>query len=305
VHDLAGGVMTRMDEALAYASCGWPVFPAIIVGEERRKQPLTRHGHNDATVDAAIIRSWWSRWPQAVIGAPTGVDFCVLDVDPRHGGDQTLIELGFTELPQTLTVRTGGGGVHLYFLPVPGLRNTAGADGRGVGDGLDWRGEGGWVVVPASGTGYHWLNELPMIAVPEALLPKIGNGVEIVGNAARTEVLDEYGAAALRSAASNIMAARNGSQERTLNDECYGIGRRVGAGRIPAAVAYEVLLAAGLRMPSYDPRRQWQPREVADKVRRGLSQGRARPAPSFEQLEREWRRAEDDSARNFSWEVGR
>jgi hypothetical protein len=38
--------------ALQYAAHGWPVFPV------RGKEPRTRHGFKDATVDAGQIRAW-------------------------------------------------------------------------------------------------------------------------------------------------------------------------------------------------------------------------------------------------------
>jgi hypothetical protein len=63
-------------------------------------------------------------------------------------GRKTLATLGFTRLPLTPAVETASRGLHLYFaLPDGGeIRNTAGWRGRGIGDGLDWRGEGGYVM---------------------------------------------------------------------------------------------------------------------------------------------------------------
>jgi hypothetical protein len=140
--------------ALGYASKGWPVFPCHWVGP-KRKNPLTSHGYLDATIDRARIVWWWSRWPAALIGAATGKKSVVLDVDPRHGGVETLAALGFPKLPRTPTVRTAGGGFHLHFAPPLGreIRNTQGAEGNGIGAGLDWRGVGGYVIVPSPDSG--------------------------------------------------------------------------------------------------------------------------------------------------------
>ena len=41
--------------ALQYAARGWHVLPL----RPRGKQPLTRHGCQEATVDAAAIVAWW------------------------------------------------------------------------------------------------------------------------------------------------------------------------------------------------------------------------------------------------------
>src|SRR5260370_35369360 len=70
------------EAALAYARVGLPVFPL------RGKLPLVPHGLDDASVDAAVIKRWWRRWPDANIGIPTGPPsgWVALDIDPRHGG---------------------------------------------------------------------------------------------------------------------------------------------------------------------------------------------------------------------------
>src|ERR1700755_793 len=106
-------------------------------------------------------------------------------------------------LPNTPMVHTASGGLHLYFkLPSAGLRNTVGERGRGIGPGLDWRGLGGYVIVPAKGTGYDWVRGGKPAPVPAALMPKAvptGNGAAVGEFQVCTE-LYPYGEAALRSA---------------------------------------------------------------------------------------------------------
>ena len=142
--------------ALSYARRGIPVFPC----EPGGKRPLTYNGFWDATTDEGHIRAWWSRWPSANVGIPTGKSsgLLVLDVDLRGGGPQSLsiLERENGPLPRTATARTGGGGLHVYFgYPAEEeVRNSAGL----LGAGLDVRGEGGYVVVPPSRTQgtYEW-----------------------------------------------------------------------------------------------------------------------------------------------------
>jgi hypothetical protein len=71
------------------------------------------------------------------------------------------IETRFAKLPATVEVITGSDGRHLYFrLPnfdgAPEVRNSV----SGIGEGLDIRGEGGYVVAPPSihesGKRYEW-----------------------------------------------------------------------------------------------------------------------------------------------------
>ena len=68
-------------------------------------------------------------------------------------------------LPETVEVITGNGGRHVYFkLPdfdeAPSIKNTAGK----LGQGLDTRGDGGYVVAPPSihpsGKAYYWSVDL-------------------------------------------------------------------------------------------------------------------------------------------------
>ena len=79
-----------------------------------------------------------------------------------------LLELSCAKSPKTARIATGGGGVHLYFrYPSPQELWAAGVYTREVrnsqgllGDGLDVRGEGGYVVAPPSSTtrAYRWID---------------------------------------------------------------------------------------------------------------------------------------------------
>jgi hypothetical protein len=77
------------------------------------KHPMTEHGWKDGTTDPATITIWWTRWPDAnlaiVTGAGSGI--LVLDVDPGHGGDDTLREIEAKDgaVPHTWRFLTGGG----------------------------------------------------------------------------------------------------------------------------------------------------------------------------------------------------
>lgn len=145
---------TRMrDAALQHAAVGWPVFPLV----PRGKVPLIAkahggRGHRDATTDEAPIRAWWTRWPLANVGIATGHAFDVLDVDPEHGGNETLAALVARHgpLPTTQESSTGSRGRHFLFRPNARVRCSAGR----LGPGLDVRGHGGYIVVPPSVQGH-------------------------------------------------------------------------------------------------------------------------------------------------------
>jgi hypothetical protein len=132
-------------------SCGRPDCRSM------GKHPRTLHGALDASTDPAVIRQWWRRWPRANVGIATGAlsGFDALDVDPRHGGDETLLALTarYGGLPRTVESITGGGGRHLLFRHSDALRT-------GLGPGLDIRTTGHLIVAPpsihASGRRYEW-----------------------------------------------------------------------------------------------------------------------------------------------------
>ena len=134
-----------LEQALAYSRAGVPVFPCL----PGRKEPLTTHGFHDASVDASQIRAWWTTTPQANLATPTGrPGFDVLDVDVRptgngwaalHRAHQAGILDGWTR-----AIRTPSGGLHLHY---PG---TDQRNGSLRGQHLDFRGLGGYVLLPPS-----------------------------------------------------------------------------------------------------------------------------------------------------------
>jgi len=146
------------DAALEYAARGCRVFP---VTPGQKKPPLVIAWPKRATEDAATIREWWQKWPDANVGIATGKasGFFALDIDPRHGGDGTLADLEARHgtLPLTVEAKTGGVGRHVLFsCPAVKVPNSTGK----IGPGLDIRGEGGYIVAPPSvhpsGGVYSW-----------------------------------------------------------------------------------------------------------------------------------------------------
>ncbi len=160
--------------AMAYATqFGWRVFPLHSVdasgctcgspnctGTKPGKHPRTPRGCLDATTDAEQIRAWWSQWPDANVGVATGGGLVVIDIDPRHGGDEGFDELveRFGKIPDTVEALTGSKGRHIYLTVPQGVevRNSAGV----LAPGVDVRGEGGYVVAApsshVSGGSYAW-----------------------------------------------------------------------------------------------------------------------------------------------------
>lgn len=90
---------------------------------------------------AAKPREAWGDLEPELWGIPTGGDFFVVDVDTADGVELIGKAIG-EELPNTLRASTPRG-VHLYFKMPDGveIRNR-----QGVVEGVDVRGEGGYVI---------------------------------------------------------------------------------------------------------------------------------------------------------------
>lgn len=161
-----------IDAALNAGEKGWAVFPCIPTGP-KAKAPYTARGFHDATTDPDQIRSWWSRWPNAMIGAPVPIGLVVLDIDPRHDGALDALEAVTGPLPSTLTTWSGrgDGGRHLFFRINP----TVSLSSTQLPKGVDLRAGGrSYVIVapsihPATGQPYRWEGTEPAVLPVEAL----------------------------------------------------------------------------------------------------------------------------------------
>ncbi|MFI5143528.1 MAG: bifunctional DNA primase/polymerase [Thermoanaerobaculales bacterium] len=152
-----------VNATLAYAAAGWPVFPC-----NRDKQPLTEHGHLDATTNAEMIRAWWQQLPEALIGVAIPGGAVVVDVDGPAGW--AALEAEGLTLPATLTAITGRGQWHRhlwYRLPT----GVAIGCKRALLQCVDVRGQGGYVIVPPSRSVfglYSWLDGFGLAKIAPA-----------------------------------------------------------------------------------------------------------------------------------------
>lgn len=164
---------TKMkDAALYYASVGLPVFP-LNPGDKR---PATGNGFKAATTDIDRIQGWWESNPDFNIGMPAEAIGVIIDVDPRNGGNESLLK--FREqygLPDTIIVETGGDGLH-YWYTTPQPITKVKLEGY---PGIDVQGVGSYVVVPpsihSSGKAYafaagHELGCVKPVAAPAGLI---------------------------------------------------------------------------------------------------------------------------------------
>ena len=210
----------------------WP-FPV----HPERRSPLVKWGHIDTYgfpehrnelharlhVGEKLPYSTWlfhwfsDLWPSAGIGIMTGRSrLIVLDVDPRSGGIQSLRELCDTiELPATYTVRTRGGGIHLYYRTPHLVRSRVAA----LGPGLDVKSAGGVVIAPGT-PGYVVEDRRPIAEAPEVLLeilPKAGHR--------QPELIERVPMEEARRAIEHAIGRIRDSGPGTRHDTTYGMAR--------------------------------------------------------------------------------
>jgi len=240
---------------LQMARDGLLVFPC-----GGNKQPLTPHGFKDASSDESIIREWWSRWPDAGIGIPTGKinNIIVLDIDmdSERGLDgeaalQDLLIRESAEIPTTRTIRTPRGGRHLYFKhPDRPVKNSTSK----IGLGLDIKGDGGYIIAPPShnGNGKNYTVEIegPIADSPDWLEKLIIEDELAPASTLSLPPKDtpsSYAQAALRSEVEKVASAPNSTRNATLNKAAFSIGRFVGSGVLDQGEVENALLAAAER----------------------------------------------------------
>jgi len=148
---------------------------------------------NDATDNLATIQGWWESEPNyniAVMARNSG--FFVLDVDPRHGGDEAFYRLEETlggDIPNTLKQITGEytvrgvkkRGYHLFFKAPEGYTFPANLNNKGF-SGIDIKHNGYVLLYPSkhiTGVEYGWDPErapwnLEMAEPSQAMLEYFG-----------------------------------------------------------------------------------------------------------------------------------
>jgi hypothetical protein len=180
--------LTVLATALAFARHGHAVFPVnwpvehggrlrCSCGSDSRGQSCTspaKHPYGklaprgllSATIETGIVKHWFGyQAPQANLGVVTD-RLVVIDIDPRHSGEESFgsLEAEHGEMPLTWRALTGGGGEHVIFACPDdvAISNVVAAqmDNPPLGHGIDIRARGGYIVAPPSrhisGQPYAW-----------------------------------------------------------------------------------------------------------------------------------------------------
>lgn len=158
----SGWRMTPVENALALAAKGFHVFPLIQGG----KLPAMEDFPNKASRDEATIRQLWCAEPgtdpmwhhRFNVGIYTGRfgdpredgsfdSLCVADIDNKNGKNGSASLKALREatpglVPPTYVQSTPTGGYHYVYRTSEHVKNSVGK----IGDGLDVRGVGGFIV---------------------------------------------------------------------------------------------------------------------------------------------------------------
>ncbi|MCP3464477.1 bifunctional DNA primase/polymerase [Bradyrhizobium sp. CCGUVB23] len=238
--------------ALDYAARRLPVFPIV----PRGKTPAVARGFYAATTNPATIRRYWTD-PDRNIGIPTGASSgaWVLDIDGDEGAVSLRdLEVRYGAIPKTRSVITSRGR-HLWFA-YPGAIPSSAAR---IGDGLDVRADGGYVVAPPSvhESGHIYAFEdaqTPLVEAPAWLIIAARTKpIRSISEAALATIRPigntsgrAYGQAALRDETAILAATPRGSRNHALNKAAFNLFRLVAGGELTEAEVVESLRQACL-----------------------------------------------------------
>ncbi|GAA5091436.1 bifunctional DNA primase/polymerase [Nocardia iowensis] len=242
-------VKSPLSAALAAAERRWSVFP---LSPGRKKPPILKNWHRHASTDPQRIRRWWSWNPRFNVAIATGVSrLYVIDLDATHlrppAGcfDDALAALSNhlpEPAPSTFTVASPHGW-HLYYRApaAPPLSCTVGR----IGQGIDSRGLGGYVVAPGSITcdgAYQVIDDRPVTDLPEALITLLRPPPPPPQHqsARRPEHLDAYLAAVL----DRVTHPQPNTRNITVFRAALTLGRLVAGGELDEHHTRTMLTAA-------------------------------------------------------------
>jgi hypothetical protein len=262
--------MKAVEAALRYAAGGHLVLP-MAPGSKVPLAELVPHGLKDATLEAEMLRSWWTAEPEADVAIRCD-GLLVLDVDP--GGEESLAALiaKHGEFPPTREQETRRGRHFVFGLP-GGIEIGNSTRGLGRPAGLDIRaGARGYIVV-APTAGYRWANDLPIAPAPDWLVaalistPREPASVPPAVSAGRRS---RYGEAAFDAEVREVECAPEGQRNCRLNEAAFALGQLEADGELEPGDAEAALIAASARagLPEAEARRT---------VRSGLDAGRTSP----------------------------
>ncbi len=252
--------MSTRSAAVAAAERGWAVFPC----RPGNKRPAVDRWEQRAIADPERVAAHWPGERHNVGIACGPSQLVVVDLDTAEHGRELPAEWavgpGITDgqgvlavlahqdgqqLPDTYTVRTPSGGLHLYFAAGERggeLRNSAGR----IGPMIDVRGRGGYVVAAGSvvgGRGYEIERDAPVALLPE-WLAALARPATRPASPARLHSGPVYGR--LRGVLEAVLSSKPGTRNGRLYWAACRAGEMVAASKIDRATAEDLLVQAAV-----------------------------------------------------------
>jgi hypothetical protein len=142
--------LKKLDQAQTLLSQGMYILPVT-----RDKVPLVKGGYSAASNDPIQIEAWKKEFPNCTWGIRTGIvsGIVVVDLDPRNGSAQTVVDLrkqGHTFPDTSPMISTPQKGTHFYFKYPSENTDTIINSHTNLLPGLDILGEGKFVMAPGS-----------------------------------------------------------------------------------------------------------------------------------------------------------
>lgn len=270
--------------SLEYERLGFSIIPLLPHDKRPNWRLLPLNGKSEPTwtpfqierADTDRIMVWWDTCPDGNVGIVTGAvsGVIVLDVDGPEGSDQ----LTGRDMPRTPYVATGKG--YHYYFKHPGFETANFA--RKL-PGLDFRGDGGYVVAPPSihpsGSRYAWAitpNQEPFADAPEWLVsllrekdirpapPTNTRPMQVGGSNAA------YASKAFQNELSKLQATGEGSRNHQLNASAFSLGQLVAIGELSESEVVSGLTSVALSIGLKGS-------EIARTIASGLEAGRLQP----------------------------
>lgn len=286
----------RLDLAREFISHGVPVFVAKPV-------PLNWTGRTEffypddwpyLDANERHLEGWK---PSYAVCAVTGIEFDVLDIDPRNGGD--FMEIALREsgiMPPILgTVATPSGGSH-YYIPRTHLRKHTPWTGVDLQAGHDnGTGRGFVFIPPTRRKGKYY--QLTQGVIWESLrssqesesyarfINEISKHYDFSEKEDRSDVvqlpMDDDDMADLvdriMEIARNIRDAPHGTRDTTLNKQCYTIGGLIAGSPMDSEDEKRVIKLLQDATQAWDITQSERDHWVTPKIIAGIEQGKSFP----------------------------
>jgi hypothetical protein len=253
--------------ALHYAARGFYVFPGRSCSNRKfDKKPMVARWRDESTRDPETIVRWWSQHPDALVVLDCSkVGIVVVDADRHADAPDGVVklkslvgdDLGALGCP---IVETPGNGLHLYFSQVGDETPFGNGEGELAGQGINVRGEGGYIIAPNS-VRYDGAIYRPMEGAPDLAeawnqwaIPPVPEVISRLIRAPRARPEDDHGGdsaachtaggatvgarerawaqAALAAKKVELAQTKKGGRNNAANAIAYAMGRIIGAGWI-------------------------------------------------------------------------